>query len=81
VIIQERQQVVAYAPDIEMYGYGEDLADALSDLREAIVDLYFDLQAQSGSLGRSLERIWAYLRSVIEESDVGRRNPEALPKT
>ena len=58
-------QFVAYAPDLDIYGLGETEYEAIEDLRQSIVDLYFDLKAEK--LGGDLQKIWNYLQSVVTE--------------
>ncbi len=58
-------QFIAYAPDLDIYGCDETEYEAIEDLRQSIVDLYFDLKNEQ--LGKDLQRIFEYLKSVTEE--------------
>jgi hypothetical protein len=58
-------QLTAYAPDLDIYGWGETEYEAIADLRQSIVDLYFDLKAEA--LGDDLQKIWDYLQSITTE--------------
>ena len=58
-------QFIAYAPDLDIYGCGETEYEAIEDLRQSIVDLYFDLKAEK--LGGDLKKIFNYLQSVTQE--------------
>lgn len=66
LVEEEEDQVIAYAPDLEIFGCGDDLGEALEDLRESIVELFTDLEQQQGKLGKDLEKIWQYLSALIE---------------
>lgn len=68
IIEEEEDQVITYAPDLEIYGCGDDVGEALEDLRESIVELYMDLRKNKGKLGKDLERIWIYLSRAIDVS-------------
>lgn len=71
----EKGQVIAYAPDLDIYGSGDDLVEALEDLRLSILDLYADLKRHRGRLGKDLQAAWRYLTEVCEESgDVRQRS-------
>jgi len=62
---QDGHQTVAHISDLEIYGYGKEEYEALEDLRNSIVDLYYDLKEKK--LGKHLKKIWKYLDSAIEE--------------
>ena len=59
-------QFITYAPDLDIYGCGDSEYKAIEDLRESIVELYFDLKEDT--LGPDLQKIWEYLKSVITEN-------------
>lgn len=65
VIEYDGHQFIAYAPDVDIYGCGDTEYEAMEDLRQSIVELYFDLKDEK--LGRDLQRIFDYLKSIIEE--------------
>jgi len=58
-------QFIAYAPDLDIYGWGDTEYEAIEDLRQSIVELYFDLKGEK--LAPSLRKIWDYLNSIVEE--------------
>lgn len=58
--------VVAYAYDLNLFGYGDTELAALSDLRRTVADLYFELcDAQEHLTGEALA-IWHYLTHTIQ---------------
>ncbi len=68
LVEEEEDQVIAYAPDLDILGCGDDLGEALEDLWESIVELFTDLEQQPGRLGTDLEKIWQYLSVIVEVS-------------
>ena len=56
LIEEEDEQVIAYAPDLEIYGCGYDLGESLEYLRGSIVEMYYDLEKEK--LGVDLKKIW-----------------------
>ncbi|MEW6417553.1 MAG: hypothetical protein AB1480_05450 [Nitrospirota bacterium] len=64
LVEEEEEQIIAYAPDLEIYGCGYDLAEALDDLRGSIVDMYYDLDKDKDKLGVDLKKVWDYLSSI-----------------
>lgn len=57
----EAGQVVLEAPEINEFGYGDALPEALADLQAAIVELYFTLDADKERLGTDLQAVHATL--------------------
>lgn len=64
LVEEEEEQITVYAPDLEIYGCGYDLGEALEDLRGSIVDMYYDLDKDKDKLGVDLKKIWDYLSSI-----------------
>jgi len=62
----DNYQFVAYAPDSDIYGSGDTEYEAIDDLRQSIVELYFDLKNEK--LGKDLQKILDYLESVINKT-------------
>lgn len=62
----EAAQVVAYAYDLNLLGYGETELAALSDLRRTVVDLYFELRENRDHLAGEALAIWRYLSQVVQ---------------
>ena len=60
-------QFIAYTPDLDIYGRGDTEYEATEDLRQSVVELYFDLKGEK--LGSSLKKIWDYLNSIVEENE------------
>ncbi|ODS32108.1 MAG: hypothetical protein SCARUB_02758 [Candidatus Scalindua rubra] len=67
LVEEDEVQVVAYAPDLEIYGFGHDLVEVLEDLRKSIVDMYYDLDRDKDRLGVDLKKIWYYLSSITRQ--------------
>jgi hypothetical protein len=69
VVEDEAEAVVASNADLDVFGYGDTEAEALEDLRDAIVETYFELREDSHRLGPHLENIWQYLDRIIFEAE------------
>ncbi len=68
----EANQVIAFAYDLNVFGYGESEWEALSDLRKTVVDLYQQLQESQDRLGSEPAAIWNYLSEVVQRRDTPR---------
>jgi hypothetical protein len=71
VVIEEQDDVVvASNADLDVFGYGDTEAEALQDLREIIVEAYFDLKTNRDKLGAHLQTIWLYLDRIALEMEL-----------
>ncbi len=61
----EDKNVIAQAEELDEFGFGKNLSEALSDLQGAIVELYFTLEQEEDRLGPDLRRVWAILQEKI----------------
>lgn len=59
-------QVVAFAYDLDLFGYGETELAALSDLRRTLVDLYLELRENQDHLAGEALAIWRYVSQVVQ---------------
>ena len=57
--------ILAEAVDFNEFGYGDDPAAAVLELRYAIADLYFSLEEDKDRLGPGLQTIWETLQAKI----------------
>ena len=64
---REDSNIVAYCEELEEFGYGTHLTEAIADLQTTIAELYFTLKEENNKLGSNLRRIWDSLRQKIEE--------------
>jgi hypothetical protein len=62
---QEGEFVTVWHPELEEIGYGPDLASAVADFQETVVELYSTLCAERDRLGPEMERLWAYLQQHV----------------
>ena len=60
--------IIATYHDIDMYGTGVDMQEALSDLCAAIVEYFETLKDDEGNLGLLTSRHYAFLKQIIEEN-------------
>lgn len=61
----DADQVIAYAHDLEVFGYGETEREALNDLRRTVCDLYHELQEHQDTLSGEAKAIWEYLSQIV----------------
>lgn len=61
-ITKEEQHIIAEAVELDEFGFGTNLSDALRDLQRAIVELYFTLEEGKDRLGPDLQRVWTTLQ-------------------
>ena len=63
----EGGQHVAEAPEINEFGFGDDLAEAVADLQAALAELYFTLEADQRRLGSDLATVWGTLSRKVHK--------------
>ena len=63
----ENDDIVAYCEDLEEFGFGTHLTEAIEDLQATIAELYFTLKEENSRLGPDLKRIWDSLHQKIKE--------------
>ena len=66
----EDGQCVAEAAEINEFGFGDNLTEAIADLQAAIAELYFALDADQERLGPDLQSVRATLTRKIRRADV-----------
>lgn len=66
----DKEEVVAFCYDLDIFGYGESEIEALDDLRKTILDLYYELKENKDNLGILPKRIWDYLSFIVDEKGV-----------
>jgi len=64
---RENGDIVAYCEELEEFGFGTHLTEAIEDLQATIAELYFTLKEENDRLGSNLKRIWDSLRQKIKE--------------
>ncbi len=64
-LIKEDQHIIAEAIELDEFGFGTNLSEALRDLQRAIVELYFTLEAEQDRLGPALQKIRATLQHKL----------------
>ena len=61
----EGQHVIAEAVELNEFGFGGNVSEAITDLQHAIVELYFTLEKEQDRLGRDLQNVWSKLQKLI----------------
>jgi len=64
---RENDDIVAYCEELEEFGFGTHLTEAIEDLQVTIAELYFTLKEENDRLSSNLIRIWDSLRQKIKE--------------
>ena len=64
---RENNDIVAYCEELEEFGFGTHLTEAIEDLQATTAELYFTLKEENDRLGSNLKRIWDSLRLKIKE--------------
>lgn len=64
-LTKEDQHVIAEATELNEFGFGTNLSEALRDLQRAIIELYFTLETEQDRLGPDLQRIWVTLQDKL----------------
>lgn len=64
-ITKENQHVIAEAAELDEFGFGANLSEALRDLQRAIVELYLTLEEGKDRLSPDLQRVRATLQTKL----------------
>jgi len=64
-ISRENEDFIAYAPEIDEFGFGASRQGALRDLQQAMVELYFSLNQDEERLGPDLRHILEILETKV----------------
>ena len=64
---RENDDIVAYCEELEEFGFGTHLTEAIEDLQATIAELYFTLKGENNRLGPDLGRLWDSLHQKIKE--------------
>ncbi len=70
----EDGKCVVETPELNEFGFGDNLSEAIADLQAAIAELYFTLDAEQDRLGPDLAAVWATLSRKIRKSDAAGRS-------
>ena len=65
----EAGEHVLEAPELNEFGFGDTLSEALADLQAAIVELYFTLEEDQDRLGPDLSSVWDVLSRKVRKAD------------
>ena len=71
--MMEDGKYVAKAPELNEFGFGDNLVGAVSDLQAAIAELYFTLEADQMRLGADLASVWGALSRKVHKADATSR--------
>ena len=60
---------VLEAQELNEFGFGDNLSEALADLQAAIAELYLTLEVEQDRLGPDLSSVWAELSQKVRKAD------------
>ena len=60
---------VVEAPELNEFGYGDNLSEALADLQAAIAELFLTLEEEQERLGPDLSSVWVVLSRKVRKAD------------
>ena len=61
----ENKHTIAEAIELNEFGFGDNVSEAIADLQRTIAELYFTLEKEQERLGVDLKRIWNVLQEKI----------------
>jgi len=64
-VLQEDHHVIVEAVELDEFGFGNTLSEALIDLQRTIAELYLTLEKEQDRLGPDIERVWHILQQKI----------------
>ena len=70
----EDGKCVVETPELNEFGFGDNLSEAIADLQAAISELYFTLGAEQDRLGPDLAVVWTTLSRKLRRADAARRS-------
>ena len=65
-IEKEGEHFIAKCDEFEEYGYGHSFIEAVDDLRQTLVELYWTLQKEQSRLGPGLANLWQKLGAQMQ---------------
>ena len=68
-IIVEGDTVIVDAPEINDYGEGDTVEEAIKDLQASIVELFSDLAEEKDRLGTGLQHVYETLTKKLRKID------------
>ena len=68
---EEDEGIVVEAAELNEFGFGDNLSEAMADLQAAIAELYFTLEREQHGLGSDLAAVWATLARKLRRADAG----------
>jgi hypothetical protein len=63
----EGEHTIAEAVEINEFGFGENISEAIADLQRTIAELYLTLEEEQDHLGKDLKGVWTVLQKKIHK--------------
>ncbi len=64
---REDSNIVAYCEELEEFGFGTHLTEAIADLQATIAEAYFTFKEENKRLGSNLRKLWDSIRQKVKE--------------
>lgn len=64
-ITNEGKNTIAEAIELDEFGFGNSVSEAIVDLQRAVAELYFTLEREQERLGVDLQKTWNVLQEKI----------------
>jgi hypothetical protein len=65
-LMVENEHIILESEELDEFGFGNTLSEAIIDLQRAIAELYFTLEEEQNQLGPDLEQVWSILQQKIQ---------------
>ena len=69
----EGNQYVVEATELNEFGFGDNLSEAIRDIQAAIVELYLTLESEQKRLGPDLAKVWGILSRKVRKVNAANR--------
>jgi len=63
----EGKHTIAEAVEINEFGFGGNISEAIADLQHTIAELYLTLEEEQDRLGTDLQGVWSVLKKKIHK--------------
>jgi hypothetical protein len=67
-VTSDQQTAIARYENLDSFGLGKDVDEAVHDLLNELCDIYRDLEANQQSLGTASAQWWCHLRQIIKRN-------------
>jgi hypothetical protein len=69
LVRREDDHWILQADEINEFGFGKSLSDAIADLQSAIAELHLSLEADQSRLGSDLQSVWELIQKKVRRRE------------